>query len=164
VVEIGWRATKVRTVDNNVIVVPNSNLAETRTINYSYGTEEIDAIISYGVAYFTDLRRCRDVTYEIAKAAIEKTEGAIPSFDPVVVFTSFGDSNIDMRVVMRAQDWPARWRLVNNFVMDVMERYAQEGFEISFPNRNLWLRDAQGGYVAGGADQVTMSEDGEPVQ
>ena len=164
VMEIGWRATKIRTIDNNVIIVPNSKLAETQTINYNYGTEQIDAIVLYGVAYFTDLRRCREVTHEIAKAVIEKTEGAIKSFDPVVVFTGFGDSNIDVRVVMRARDWQARWNLVNNFVMDVMERYEQEGLEISFPNRNLWLRDARGGYLARGEEQLAMPDDDKPFQ
>ena len=81
-----------------------------------------------------------------------------------MVFTGFGDSNIDMRVVMRARDWTARWNLVNNFVMDVMERYEQEGLEISFPNRNLWLRDARGGYLARGEEQLAMPDDDKPFQ
>jgi len=158
VMEIGWRATKIRTLDNNIIVMPNSKLAESKTTNYTSGTEEINAIVSYGVGYYTNLRHCREVTFELAKGAIAKTDGAIKSFEPFVVFTGFGDSNIDVRVVMRAKDWQSKWELVNNFVMDVMERYAREGIEISFPARNLWVRDMQGGFLAKGDEGQSPGE------
>ena len=85
VMEIGWRATKIRTLDNNIIVMPNSKLAESKTTNYTSGTEEINAIVSYGVGYYTNLRHCREVTFELAKGAIAKTDGAIKSFEPFVV-------------------------------------------------------------------------------
>ena len=146
--EIGWRATQIRTLENNMIVIPNSKLAETKALNYSYITQQMAVFFRFGVSYFSDLEQVERVTLEVATDVRDRTEGSVKDFEPILRFTGFGDSNVDVVVIMRADDWAARWLVGHNFTKEIMQRYHEEGIEISFPTRNLWMRDESGGYIS----------------
>jgi small-conductance mechanosensitive channel len=150
--EIGWRATRMRTFDNNVIIYPNSRLAESKTISYTFSGEEVTAFVGFGVSYYTDLRSAEGVILEVMRESIAAVEGAVKEFEPAVWFTGFGDSNIEVRASMQAHSWHARYDLVSEFIKRLTERFREESIEISFPARNLWVRDARGGYALA-ADQ-----------
>ncbi|MEK9658734.1 MAG: mechanosensitive ion channel family protein [Chloroflexota bacterium] len=157
--EIGWRATRMRTFDNNVIIYPNSRLSESKTISYTISGEEVTAFVGFGVSYYTDLRHAERVIVEVMRESVAVVDGAVKEFEPAVWFTGFGDSNIEVRTSMQAHTWFARYDLISEFIKRLTERFRDEGIEISFPARNLWVRDARGGYaLAGDARTPTPSQ------
>jgi small-conductance mechanosensitive channel len=71
--QIGWRTTRIRPPSNNLVIIPNSRLAESIAINYNYPTEEMSVYLYLGVAYSSDLEHVERVTVEVAKKVQEET-------------------------------------------------------------------------------------------
>jgi MscS family membrane protein len=63
--DIGFRATRVRTFDNNIIIIPNNALAESTVTNFDAAGAPVDAAISCGVAYEEDLERVEAICLEV---------------------------------------------------------------------------------------------------
>lgn len=140
VVDIDWRATRVRMLANNVVLVPNARLAGSIVINYSRPEQMLSVVVQVGVDYASDLQHVERVTIEVAKAVMQEVEGGISEFDPVIRYHTFGDSSINFSVVMRAKEFANQFLLKHEFVKRLHDRYGQEGIGIPFPIRTLETR------------------------
>ena len=140
--QIGWRTTKVRLMDNNMVIIPNYRLAENVTINYSFPKDEMSVYIQVGVAYSSDLEAVERITLEVSRKVLSETPGAISTYEPSIWYANFGESNIDFWVVLRANGYMESWLLKHNFIKELLDRYNKENIEISFPARNIFLRNA----------------------
>ena len=139
--QIGWRTTRIRPPSNNLVIIPNSRLAESIAINYNYPTGEMSVYLYLGVAYSSDLDHVERVTVDVAKKVQEETEGSVKDYEPSIWYVEFGDSNINFWVILRAQSWGDSWLLKHDFVKALLRRYNEEAIEISFPARNIFMRN-----------------------
>ena len=135
IVDIGWRATKLRQGVNNLVIVPNARLVEMITKNYSLPDPEQNVSITVGVAYGSDLERVEAVVREVAREVQASVPTAVRSFEPDVLFQTFGPSSIDFNVVLRALALPDRGALVHAFIKRLKARFEREGIEIPFPQQ-----------------------------
>ena len=142
--DVGWRTTKLRLFANNLLIVPNGKLAESIMTNYQLPNDEVAVRVHNGVAYGSDLEQVEQVTLAVANRLVRDTPGAATDFEPIMRYTAFADSNINYVVIMRAKDWPTSRLLQHRFIKAVKQRYDEVGIEISFPARNLYLRDSDG--------------------
>ena len=138
--QIGWRTTRIRLLSDNMVVMPNAKLAESLATNYSRPADEMSVYVQVGVSYFSDLDEVERVTIDVAKSVLANTEGAIANYEPSIWFSEFGDSNINFWVVLRCGGYLQSWTVRHNFVRELFNRYRQEGIEISFPARNVFMR------------------------
>jgi|CXWL01.1.fsa_nt_gi small-conductance mechanosensitive channel len=145
VVDIGWRATRLRQLPNNLVVLPNARLAEMRLINYSLPEEPQTVLVALGVAYGSDLRQVERVAVEVAKSVQAEVPEADPEHEPVVRFHTFNRSSIDCNVVLRARTFQERPVLIHELVIRLAERFATEGIEIPFPQRVVHLAGGSAG-------------------
>ena len=139
--QIGWRTTRIRLLANNMVIIPNSRLADSIATNYNYPEDQMSVYLEVGVGYSSDLDHVEQVTVEVAKQVMEETEGAVKEHEPSIWYTQFGDSNINFWVVLRAHGYMDSWLLTHNFIKALFRRYNQEGIEISFPARNVFMRN-----------------------
>ena len=136
---------------NNMVIIPNSRLAESLATNYSFPTDEMSLYVELGVAYSSDLDHVERVTVEVAKKVLQETPGSVEEYEPSVWYTEFGDSNINFWVVPRAHGYMDSWLVKHNFIKALLRRYNEEGIEISFPARNIFMRNgAEGDRLADG--------------
>lgn len=133
VLDIGWRATRLRQIPNNLVVLPNARLAEMRLVNYTLPEEPQAVQVAVGVAYGSDLRQVEQVAVEVAKSLQTELPEADPEHEPVVRFHTFNSSSIDCNVVLRARTFQERPILIHQFVIRLTERFEAEGIEIPFP-------------------------------
>jgi len=68
VFEIGLRSTKILDSDNNLIVVPNSELIKTRLVNYSFPVPAVRVVVEVNVAYGSDVAKVKKLLLDIAHA------------------------------------------------------------------------------------------------
>ncbi|MFQ5648186.1 MAG: mechanosensitive ion channel family protein, partial [Candidatus Aenigmatarchaeota archaeon] len=54
---ISWRSTRIRMLGDNLLIIPNSKLAESKIINYYSPRKELSVIVKCGVAYGSDLEK-----------------------------------------------------------------------------------------------------------
>ena len=141
--QIGWRTTRIRMLENNMIIIPNSKLADSIATNYHFPREELSVYINLGVAYSSDLDHVEQVTVEVAQQVMNETMGSVEGYTPSLWYTEFADSNINFWVVLRAKGYMDMWAIKHNFIKALLRRYNQEGIEISFPARSVYFRGAE---------------------
>lgn len=140
VIDVGWRTTRVRMIPNNVVVVPNSRLANSIITNYYYPEREMAVLVQVGVHYDSDLALVERVTCQVAKEVMQTVPGGVPEFEPFIRYHTFGDSSIDFTVIMRAREFLDHYRVKHEFIKRLHERYKKEGIVIPFPIRTLDIK------------------------
>jgi small-conductance mechanosensitive channel len=135
--DMTWRFTTLRQLSNNLVVIPNSKLATSRIISYHKPVHEMSVLVPVGVAYGSDLEHVERVTIQTAAEVIERLEGPIEGFEPLVRFHTFGDSAIELNAVLRVRDVANQHVLRHEFIKALTARYAAEGIEIPFPQRTV---------------------------
>jgi small-conductance mechanosensitive channel len=140
VVDIGWRSTKLRRLDNNIVVLPNAKIAESKIINYDLPEHEMALVIPCGVSYESDLEKVEKVTVDVAKN-IMKNIANIPEekFVPFIRYNEFGDSNINFSIILRVKNFVDQYLVKHELIKALKKRYDQEGIEISWPVRKLYM-------------------------
>lgn len=135
--DIGWRSTRIRTIANTTIIVPNSKLAESTITNNSLNGEDLTIPVSCGVGYESNLAKVEKITIDVAKKVQKTVAGAVKDFEPIVRFKEFGDSNINFITVLKADNFDAKSPMIHEFIKALKERYDKEGIEISYPVRKM---------------------------
>ena len=94
VTEIGTRTTRIRTRDNNLVVMPNSDLADGQIFNYTYPDTMYRLQTDLGIGYGEDLSRVRQILGD----AVRGVEGVLDEQPIQVLFIEFADSWMKIRV------------------------------------------------------------------
>lgn len=134
---IGWRSTWIKMLPNNIVIIPNKVLVNSRVLNYHYPELELAVTVEAGVHYDSDLDKVERVTVEAARETMKTVPGAVPGFEPLVRFHTFADSSINFTVALRAQEFTAGPLIKSEFIKLLRKRYAQEGIVIPYPIRTL---------------------------
>ena len=105
-------STELRTPDNKVIIVPNSQIMSGAITNFSReSTRRIDLVI--GVGYDADLRHAKEVLKSVLDAETRILKD--PAYN--VAVNELGDSSVNFVVrpwVNAADYWPTYWSLMEN--------------------------------------------------
>ena len=134
VTEIQIFYTKLATVDNKVIVLPNGNLANNTITNCSAALERrIDLVI--GISYRADLKKAKAVLQEV----IDTDSQTIKEKDCLVFVDSLGESAVNLGVrcwCANENYWECKWRLAENC------KYALDnaGIEIPYPQIDVHMK------------------------
>lgn len=135
--DIGWRSTRIRTPQENIVIIPNGRLAESTIQNVSMPTQQVRVGVPCGVAYGSDLERVERVALDVVRGMRGKVDGLTKDPDAVVRFQAFGDSNIDFTIwctVRRPED---RFLVKHELIKRLYARFAKERIEISWPVRKI---------------------------
>jgi small-conductance mechanosensitive channel len=137
---VNFRSTLIETNDNISVIVPNSEFINSKVINWSIGDPKVRIHVPVGVAYGSNLET---VTKALLGVAAE-TEGVLKQPSPEVRFLEFGNSSLNMELLVWTVD-PAQHFLLRsrlNFAIDAAFR--REGVEVPFPQRDIHVRSAAG--------------------
>ena len=139
--DISWRSTKVRSFFNNLIIIPNSMMAENMITNYSRPAPAINVIVNCGVSYSSDLQQVQDIAVTAARELAVESDYAVTDSEPSFGFDTFGDSNIDFWVFIQATDRVGAWYLKSDLIKLIHRRFNDAGIAINYPIRHLVVDD-----------------------
>jgi len=144
VVKIGSRGTWIRTYDNEIIIVPNSEFTNNKVTNWTANDKTVRLSIPVGVASDSDLTRVRDLLEEIAMRNPEVLSDPAPR----AFVRAFGDSaiNFDLRVSSQSvAEHP--WKLQSDLMIDIARVFKERKIEMPFPQRDVHVRSVSSSYV-----------------
>ena len=136
VVDIGLRATKIRTTDNIVIIIPNNEIMNRDIVNYTTITDEIRVRIPIGISYDAEVKKAKEL---IVKVALE-LDWVMKDPAPKVVVRSFGESSVDLQARVWINDPRRRMDTISYITDRVKEVFDEEGIEIPYPKRDIIIR------------------------
>jgi small-conductance mechanosensitive channel len=140
VTDIGWRSTRIRTPYNNIVIIPNSILANSQVTNYNIPSPAVAIKVDCGVSYDSDLARVKELALEVANQIVESMDEAVKTFEPLVAFDNFGDSNVGFWVWMQAKDRLSAFNLKHGLIVRLHERFKLENITINYPVRTTYLK------------------------
>jgi small-conductance mechanosensitive channel len=140
--DITWRTTRVRMLPNNMVVIPNSKLAQSIVTNYYLPEKRMSLLISIGVSYAEDPEKVEAVLVEEAKKAVGQVPGLLGDPEPFVRFIpGFGDSSLDFTLICQVQEFVDQYLAQHELRKRIFKRFKQEGIDIPFPHRTVYLRE-----------------------
>ena len=131
--EIGLLYTHINTNDNKRVIIPNSDMVNSKIINYN--TEALRRLdLVFGVGYDEDIKKVESLLLNIAKTS----EFALKDPETRVGIVEFGDNSVDfaMKVWYGEGDY---WNLYYDINQKVKLTFDKEGIEIPFPQRDLHI-------------------------
>jgi len=131
--KIGWRSTWVRMLPNNMIIIPNKTIVNSKLLNYHYPSKETAVLVETGVHYNSDLTAVEKITVEVAKEIMKTIPGGVPEFEPFIRFHTLGDYSINFTVVLRAKEFTDSYLIKHEFIKCLHQRYKKEGIVIPYP-------------------------------
>ncbi|MCX6801595.1 MAG: mechanosensitive ion channel family protein [Candidatus Diapherotrites archaeon] len=145
--DIGWRSTRLRTFDNDTIVVPNAKLADTVIKNRSQPGEPMSLYVKFAVAQDSDLDKVEKITNDIAREIQRNMPGAVKNFEPFIRFKPFSDYGIPVLVVMKMETYVDQFPLTHAFMKELNKRFRQENIRIAlaFPPEQMYYAKKRAG-------------------
>ncbi|HEU4990208.1 MAG: mechanosensitive ion channel family protein [Gemmatimonadota bacterium] len=140
VTDITWRYTTIRQLANNITIVPNSKLSSAVTSNFTMPVPEQGVSVQVGVSYDSDLEHVERVTIDVAREIMRRVEGGVPAYEPSVRFHTFADSSINFSVNLRGTEYVSQYLIKHEFIKALHRRFQQEGIDIPFPIRTVYLK------------------------
>lgn len=136
VFEVSIVSTKIKTVDNSIIILPNGSLCNGNIDNFSEKPYH-RCQWNIGVAYGSDADKVREVLMDIVKneprILNSATEGAS---DPAVFLTSLNDSSVGFRLLgwVKIEDyWPVTFAINEKIYSEL----PKNGIEFPFPQMDV---------------------------
>ena len=136
VIDIGLRATKIKTTDNIVIIIPNNEIMLRDIINYTTISEQIRVRINIGIAYDADMQLAKDIILKIA----DSTEWVSKQPPPKVVVRHFGESAVDLQLRVWINDARQRMNTISYIIDRVKSGFDEQGVEIPYPKRDIYVK------------------------
>jgi MscS family membrane protein len=135
VVAIGLRSTRIRTLDNRLVIVPNASISNNQVVNYTYPDPRYRIQTEVGVAYGTDLRLVRQVITE----SLKSVEGILPDKPVDVLFMEWGDSEMVLRVRWWIESYIDARRSTDRVNEHIYQALEEAGVEMPFPTMTVEL-------------------------
>ena len=137
VTHIGLRSTRLMRRDDVEITLPNSIIASAKVLNESGGPSRKHRIaIAVGVSYGSDIDLVERVLLDVASS----NPRVVPDPEARVRFRQFGDSSLDYELLVWIADPQERGIATHELNRAVYLRFAEEGVQIPFPQRDLWIK------------------------
>ena len=141
---VGFRSTKIRTLDGHVVTVPNSEIVN-KTVQNIGKRPYIKRVMNVTVTYDTTpakMARAVDIIEEI----LRDHEGMDPEFPPRAFFSDFNDWALNILVIYWYHP-PDYWKYMEfsaRVNMSLLERFNEEGIEFAFPTQTICMAGENG--------------------
>ena len=129
VVDIGIRSTRIKTMDNKIIIMPNAVISKGKIINYSEPDLRVRFSIKASISYKSDIDRALLTLVEIARS----TEGVINNPAPRAYVIELSSYSIDLLLHVWVKDYRLEFEVPDRIYREIIRRFAEEKIEIPYP-------------------------------
>jgi MscS family membrane protein len=129
VVDIGLRSTRLRTRSDEVLVIPNQQMATTEIINLSMPDARLRVLIKVGISYKSDVDRATAILEEIAAANAAVAKDPVPR----AYVSGLGDFAIEITMLVWLTDYMKDYLVPDEIYRQILVRFREADIEITYP-------------------------------
>lgn len=133
VMEINWRATRLRNNDRVFLDLPNSQLVKQTITNFTHSRERHGLRLEVGIDYSAPPNRVKEALFNAARQA----PGVLPDPPPKVFLKNFGESSIEYQVRFWIQDHEKQNDIYDAIRTNIWYELHRRQIKIPFPIRTL---------------------------
>jgi len=137
VIDIGLRATRIKTTDNIVVIIPNNEIMTRDIVNYTTINASIRVRINIGIAYDADVAKAKALIIQATNSA----DWILAEPAPKVVVRNFGESSVDLQARVWIKEARKRMDTIDHITDMVKVLFDENGIEIPFPKRDITIVD-----------------------
>jgi len=143
--DIGWRSTIVRSLGNNMIIIPNSKLSQAIVTNFHLPEKRMSASLQVGVGYDSDPDHVERVLLDVAAQATREVPGMLAEPAPSVSLDpGFGDSSLGFTLSFYVAEFANQFGVRAQLRKRILLRFRQEAIDLPFPTRTVLLSAPEG--------------------
>jgi len=135
VVDIGLRSTRIRTPENTLLIIPNSELCNSTVLNMAFPDLKTQGRLQVGVAYSSDVDQVKRILVEIAS----EDPDVLDETPPEAFFVSFGENAVNILLIFWVSDYTKLFKVMDRVNSATLAAFAANGIEIPYPTRKVLL-------------------------
>jgi len=139
VIDIGFRATVVRTIDNIDMILPNSDLIDGQVINLTFEDRIRRIYIPFKVPYGTDVKKVRSLILQAVLASNIKLLREVPRRKPAVWMRAVGESFIELDLLVWIEGIKPSTK--SELLILIYETLSANGIAMPHPQLDLHIKD-----------------------
>ncbi len=136
ILKINLRSTKIRTLNNKLMIVPNGKLSESNIKNVALPGPETRVVIPFGVAYGSDIEKVKSLILH----EIKKIDGLFEKKKPMVRFVEMADSSLNFKAYFYIKSFDMVPASIDDANCRIYKALNKAGFEIPFPQMDVNLK------------------------
>ena len=136
VYEIKPRYTKIKTLNNTIITIPNSKVINEQIINYAVPDASVRVKIPVSVAYGTPPEQVEKILLEIA----DKTPLILKEPEAAVRFTEYASSSQNFELIVWVMHYDDRHPIIDQVFREIFIRFKNEGIEMPFNQMDVHIK------------------------
>lgn len=133
---IGLRATRIKTFDNELIIVPNSKVAESNIQNIVLPEPKSRVVVPFGVAYGSDVEKVK----KIVLSEIRKVKNFVNDPEPSVKFLEMSDSALNFKAFFYVDSFEHRFGALDEANTRIYNALNKNRIEIPFPQMDVHVK------------------------
>lgn len=142
--DITWRTSRIKTLSNNTVMIPNKKLAQSEVVNYSLPRPEMSISVLLRASYGADYNAVEKVLMEEARKAVEELPGLVKDQAPSVAFNP-AESWMEVSLNLTVKRFVDQYAVQNEVRKRVFRRFGREGIEVPFTTRIVYVKEAPDG-------------------
>ncbi|MBI5327743.1 MAG: mechanosensitive ion channel family protein [Deltaproteobacteria bacterium] len=139
VIEIGLRSTKIKTLESNVLIVPNTEIVNTKVINQCYPDKAMRGRVKVGIACNGDVDKAKKIMLDIAGS----NQKVLKEPKPFVLLTEFGDSALILQMFYWIDNCFDIFIAQDGLNSEIKKRFEQEGIEMPYPTKTVYVKEGK---------------------
>lgn len=138
--ELGMRSTKIRTLNQEIVVVPNSKFTDSAVINYSK-REARRVSFTVGATYDTSSEKLKNIIQKI-KLMID-SHPMVRENSSLVKFDNFGQNSLEILIqyIIKSADYNTYMDIKDRINFNIMELFEEEGISFTLHRVSVHMNE-----------------------
>ena len=137
--EVTWRATKLKTINNDYIIVPNGQIAKEVVTNHSFPEGPHATRILFPASYDASPNHVSKVVVE----ALQEVDNVIHEMVPEIRLNTFGDSSIAYEIKFFIRDFGLLEPTLASVRKAIWYHLRRNDIHLPYPIRNVYLHERE---------------------